>query len=95
MKILGKVIALTPIRAGKFTDGSTFTRRTIAVEEIGNEFPQSVAADLYNERCELHDIQVGSFVSMSYNIKVRRSVDKQTGDERLFNSCRAWSVELK
>ena len=83
--IYGKIIAVLPTRSGTSARGTQWSSQT-AVIETQEQYPKKLAFDLMNDRINEFHVQVGEFVTVSYDF------DAHEYNGRWFNSCRAWNV---
>lgn len=63
-------------------------QRSFVVEEVGKEYPSSIAIDMRKEKCmELNSYEVGDEVELSLNSTAREYNGKY------FNSISAWKIK--
>lgn len=63
-------------------------QRAFVVEEVGKEYPSSIAVDMRKEKCmELNSYKVGDEVELSLNSTAREYNGKY------FNSISAWKIK--
>ncbi len=83
--IYGKIIAVLPTRSGTSARGTQWSSQT-AVIETQEQYPKKLAFDVMNDKITQFNLQVGEFLTVSYDF------DAHESNGRWFNSCRAWNV---
>ena len=84
-EISGQIIAVLPTRSGTSAKGTAWSSQT-AVIETREQYPKKVAFDVMGEKIAQFNLQVGEYVTVSYDI------DAHEYQGRWFNSVRAWNV---
>lgn len=84
-EISGQIIAVLPTRSGTSARGTEWRSQT-AVIETREQYPKKVAFDVMNEKIAQFNLQVGEYVTVSYDI------DAHEYQGRWFNAVRAWNV---
>ena len=86
-EISGQIIAVLPTRSGTSAKGTAWSSQT-AVIETREQYPKKVAFDVFGaDRIAQFNLQVGEYVTVSYDI------DAHEYQGRWFNSVRAFNVE--
>ncbi|MEM8966272.1 MAG: DUF3127 domain-containing protein [Bacteroidota bacterium] len=90
MEIQGKLIELSDTT--QVTD--TFRKREFVVEYADNpQYPEYLKFECIQDRCDLlNSFQVGQELTISFNLKGRKWVDRQ-GVTKYFNSLQAWRIQ--
>ena len=71
-----------------------FRKREFVVEIADGKYPQLVAFQLSQDKCELIDgARVGSDITVSFNLRGRQWTDPKSGEVKTFNTLDAWKVE--
>jgi hypothetical protein len=73
----------------------TFRKREFVIEVIGNkpEYPEYPKFELKQDKCALLDkYAVGQKVQVSFDLCGRKYNDRNTGEEKYFNSLHAWRL---
>lgn len=88
MDITGKIIAVLPTKNGiSATSGNEWSLQTAVLETQG-QYPKKLAFDVFGaDRITQFNLQVGDYVTVSYDI------DAHEYNGRWFNSVRAFNVE--
>ena len=84
-EISGQIIAVLPTRSGTSARGTEWSSQT-AVVETKEQYPKKVAFDVMGEKIAQFNLQVGEYVTVSYDI------DAHEYQGRWFNAVRAWNV---
>lgn len=84
-EISGQIIAVLPTRSGTSAKGTAWSSQT-AVIETREQYPKKVAFDVMGEKIAQFNLQVGEYVTVSYDI------DAHEYQGRWFNAVRAWNV---
>lgn len=84
-EISGQIIAVLPTRSGTSAKGTVWSSQT-AVIETREQYPKKVAFDVMGEKITQFNLQVGEYVTVSYDI------DAHEYQGRWFNAVRAWNV---
>ena len=84
-EISGQIIAVLPTRSGTSAKGTAWSSQT-AVIETREQYPKKVAFDVMGEKITQFNLQVGEYVTVSYDI------DAHEYQGRWFNAVRAWNV---
>lgn len=84
-EISGQIIAVLPTRSGKSARGTEWSSQT-AVVETKEQYPKKVAFDVMNDKIAQFNLQVGDYVTVSYDI------DAHEYNGKWFNAVRAWNV---
>ena len=84
-EISGQIIAVLPTRSGTSAKGTAWSSQT-AVIETREQYPKKVAFDVMGEKIAQFNLQVGEYVTVSYDM------DAHEYQGRWFNSVRAWNV---
>ena len=84
-EISGQIIAILPTRSGTSARGTAWSSQT-AVIETREQYPKKVAFDVMGEKIAQFNLQVGEYVTVSYDI------DAHEYQGRWFNAVRAWNV---
>lgn len=84
-EISGQIIAILPTRSGTSARGTVWSSQT-AVIETREQYPKKVAFDVMGEKIAQFNLQVGEYVTVSYDI------DAHEYQGRWFNAVRAWNV---
>lgn len=84
-EISGQIIAVLPTRSGTSAKGTVWSSQT-AVIETREQYPKKVAFDVMGEKIAQFNLQVGEYVTVSYDI------DAHEYQGRWFNAVRAWNV---
>jgi hypothetical protein len=73
------------------TFGKGFRKREFIVE-YGDKYPQKISFQLVQEKCDILDaFDIGSSVTVSFNIKGRDWTDK-SGQVKYFNTLEVWKI---
>jgi hypothetical protein len=71
-----------------------FKKRTLVVTDNSTMYPQHVTFEATQDKTDmLNTISVGDEVEVSFNLKGREYIDKNTGEVKHFNTIEAWRVE--
>lgn len=82
----GQIIAVLPTRSGTSARGTEWSSQT-AVVETKEQYPKKVAFDVMGaDRIAQFNLQVGDYVTVSYDI------DAHEYNGKWFNAVRAWNV---
>lgn len=84
-EISGQIIAVLPTRSGTSARGTAWSSQT-AVIETREQYPKKVAFDVMGEKIAQFNLQVGEYVTVSYDI------DAHEYQGRWFNAVRVWNV---
>lgn len=84
-EISGQIIAVLPTRSGTSARGTEWSSQT-AVVETKEQYPKKVAFDVMNDKIAQFNLQVGDYVTVSYDI------DAHEYNGKWFNAVRAWNV---
>lgn len=85
-EISGQIIAVLPTRSGTSARGTEWSSQT-AVVETKEQYPKKVAFDVMGaDRIAQFNLQVGEYVTVSYEI------DAHEYNGKWFNAVRAWNV---
>lgn len=85
-EISGQIIAVLPTRSGTSARGTEWSSQT-AVVETKEQYPKKVAFDIMGaDRIAQFNLQVGDYVTVSYDVEAREYNGKW------WNSVRAWNV---
>lgn len=84
-EISGQIIAVLPTRSGTSEKGTAWSSQTAVITTI-EQYPKKVAFDVMNEKIAQFNLQVGEYVTVSYDI------DAHEYQGRWFNAVRAWNV---
>lgn len=84
-EISGQIIAVLPTRSGTSARGTEWSSQT-AVVETKEQYPKKVAFDVMNDKIAQFNLQVGDYVTVSYDVEAREYNGKW------WNSVRAWNV---
>lgn len=85
-EISGQIIAVLPTRSGTSARGTEWSSQT-AVVETKEQYPKKVAFDVMGaDRIAQFNLQVGDYVTVSYDI------DAHEYNGKWFNAVRAWNV---
>lgn len=85
-EISGQIIAVLPTRSGTSARGTEWSSQT-AVIETKEQYPKKVAFDVMGaDRIAQFNLQVGEYVTVSYDVEAREYNGKW------WNSVRAWNV---
>lgn len=84
-EISGQIIAVLPTRSGTSAKGTAWSSQTAVITTI-EQYPKKVAFDVMNEKISQFNLQVGEYVTVSYDI------DAHEYQGRWFNAVRAWNV---
>lgn len=69
-------------------------RKRSAILEIPGKYPDYPTVEFTQDKCDLLDgYSVGQEVKVSINIKGRLYQDKNTGEQKSFNTIQAWRIE--
>lgn len=85
-EISGQIIAVLPTKSGTSARGTEWSSQT-AVIETKEQYPKKVAFDVMGaDRIAQFNLQVGEYVTVSYDVEAREYNGKW------WNSVRAWNV---
>ena len=85
-EISGQIIAVLPTKSGTSARGTEWSSQT-AVVETKEQYPKKVAFDVMGaDRIAQFNLQVGDYVTVSYDI------DAHEYNGKWFNAVRAWNV---
>lgn len=84
-EISGQIIAVLPTRSGTSARGTEWSSQTAVIETI-EQYPKKVAFDVMNDKIAQFNLQVGDYVTVSYDI------DAHEYNGKWFNAVRAWNV---
>lgn len=84
-EISGQIIAVLPTRSGTSARGTEWSSQT-AVVETKEQYPKKVAFDVMGDKIAQFNLQVGEYVTVSYDI------DAHEHNGKWFNAVRAWNV---
>lgn len=71
-----------------------FRKREFVVEIPDGKYPQLVAFQLAQDKCDLLDgARSGSAITVHFNLKGREWTDPKSGEVKTFNTLDAWKVE--
>ncbi len=100
-EIIGNIYRIDKTEAIATKDGGTLLRRSVTLyqkrfdQNTGEEFePNFPALDFTNNKCqELDKYKQGDRVRIRFDISGIKYADRQTGEERFFNSLRGFKIE--
>ncbi len=71
-----------------------FSKREFVVEYAENpQYPEFLKFEVVQDNCDLLDnIAAGQNVTIHFNLKGRKWVDKKSGEIKYFNSLQAWKI---
>jgi predicted ATP-dependent endonuclease of OLD family len=71
-----------------------FKKRDFVIEYCDNPmYPQYIVFQFTQDRCgELDKFRVGEKLEVTFNLRGREWLDKNTGEKRYFNTLEAWKV---
>lgn len=81
----GKVVEASPITSGVSANGTPYKRRNFVVEEPGT-YPTKVAFNMFGDKIETFDIQVGQEVLVDFNL------ESKFFKEKWFTEAKAYKV---
>lgn len=84
-EISGQIIAVLPTRSGTSARGTEWSSQT-AIIETREQYPKKVAFDVMGDKIAQFNLQVGEYVTVSYDI------DAHEYNGKWFNAVRAWNV---
>ena len=84
-EISGQIIAVLPTKSGTSARGTEWSSQT-AVVETKEQYPKKVAFDVMGDKISQFNLQVGEYVTVSYEI------DAHEYNGKWFNAVRAWNV---
>lgn len=84
-EISGQIIAVLPTKSGTSARGTEWSSQT-AVVETKEQYPKKVAFDVMGDKIAQFNLQVGEYVTVSYDI------DAHEYNGKWFNAVRAWNV---
>lgn len=84
-EISGQIIAVLPTRSGTSAKGTAWSSQTAVITTI-EQYPKKVAFDVMGDKIAQFNLQVGEYVTVSYDI------DAHEYQGRWFNAVRAWNV---
>jgi hypothetical protein len=85
MQFKGAVRQITQQQTGTSKSGKDWTKQNIVVEEIVDQFPNSILFEAFNK--PLDGIGIGMIVTVDYNAKVSEYEGK------FYNSMQIWKIE--
>lgn len=100
-EIIGNVHKIGTTESIQTRSGSTFQRRSITLiqrrfdQNTGEEFePNFPTIDFTMDKCmELDRYKLGDRVRIRFDVSGAKYLDKNTGDEKYFNSLRGFRIE--
>jgi len=85
MEITGKILFISQME-NVWQRGTS--KQTVQIEEIKDQYPNSLAIDFWGEKCmELVSYNVGDVVKVVFNTKAREYNNK------IYNSINAWKID--
>ncbi len=87
-EISGQIIAVLPTKSGTSAKGTAWSSQTAVITTI-EQYPKKVAFDVMNEKIAQFNLQVGEYVTVSYDI------DAHEYQGRWFNAVRAECCSCK
>lgn len=85
----GKLTAISPIVEVLSQKGEKMNKRSIILEEVNAQYPESVAVTLWNEKATEFRHNVGDLVKVNFSCRAFMS---REGD-RFFTELKAWRVD--
>lgn len=77
----------------KETFGESFTKVTVRLEEVKDQYPQSLSVDFSNKSLELAEkLVVGDIVTVHLNV---RSTESKKEAGKFFNNVSAWRCKVE
>ena len=72
----------------------SFKKREFIVKvEYNPQYPEYLRMEMIQDKCsDLDSYNAGDYVDVSVNVKGRLYNDKNTGEERCFNTIQAWRI---
>ena len=81
------------LKLGQTEQVSDKFRKRDLIISIGGEYPQTVAFQLTQDRCEKADtLKEGDTVTVHFNLRGREWTDPKTAQVKYFNTLEAWKV---
>lgn len=87
MKLTGIIKEVCALRTIDKSDGDKIVTRQVVIEEVGVDYPQSVAVEMQGERAEHFELEKGDMVEVTVNVRTWKYMDKN-GNEQWGNSFR-------
>lgn len=76
MKLTGIIKEVCAVRTIEKQDGDKIIMRQVVVEEIGVDYPQTVAVELQGERAEHFEFEKGDMVEVTVNVRAWKYMDR-------------------
>lgn len=86
MEITGKISYISPLENVVFNNGEQSVKKTIIVQEINVEYPQSAAITFYGERAQQFVYLVEDKVNVHFSMRARNT------EKGCFNELRGWRI---
>lgn len=85
IKFIGEEVAIT----------ENFRKRDVVITDESNpQYPQHISMQCTQDKCMLlNNFNVGDIVNVSFNLRGKPYKDKNTGEEKYFNSVEIWKIE--
>ena len=87
MKLQGIIKEVCDKRTIAKQDGDKIVTRQVVIEEIGTDYPQSVAVELQGDKAEKCDLERGDTVEVTVNVRTWKYMGRD-GKEAWSNSFR-------
>ena len=76
MDFTGQIKTIGPVNAGTTTQGKPYEDQTIVIEQVNEQYPNSIAISAYNKIAEVQKVKVGDLVKVQYNARAKESKGK-------------------
>jgi len=86
LEVEGKLVQLLDKRSGVSANGTNWTSQDFVIE-IPGQYPQNAVFNVYGDRVQLDQFQIGEYVKVSFDIRGREYQGKW------YNTLNCWKIE--
>lgn len=86
LEVEGKLVQLLEKRSGVSASGTNWTSQDFVIE-IPGQYPTNAVFNVYGDRVQLDQFQIGEYVKVSFDIRGREY------QGRWYNTLNAWKME--
>ena len=79
----GVVKVITPVQSGQSSKGE-WQKQTFVLEEVEDQYPNSIVFEALNKQTEMAKLQVGATVKALFNIEAKLYQGKYYGANKLY-----------
>ena len=83
MKFTGKVTVITALQSGETSKG-TWVKQSVVIEEVKDQYPQSIVIECFNKAEEVNKISVGCTCDVIFNVSAKEYQGRYFGANSLW-----------